>query len=54
MKFVMENPEIDPDFLIISDDDAYIHLPHIWNLLYKQRALEKVGGVPSKIRFLYF
>lgn len=41
MKFVMENPEIDPDFLIISDDDAYIHLPHIWNLLYKQRALEK-------------
>ncbi|XP_059085419.1 lactosylceramide 1,3-N-acetyl-beta-D-glucosaminyltransferase B-like [Tigriopus californicus] len=43
MKVAMENRQIDPDFLIISDDDTYIHLPHIWNLLYNQRALEKTS-----------
>ncbi|TRY79289.1 hypothetical protein TCAL_14799 [Tigriopus californicus] len=49
MKVAMENRQIDPDFLIISDDDTYIHLPHIWNLLYNQRALEKDSSL-GKLR----
>lgn len=42
LKIVMEVPEINPDYLLSTDDDIYLYLPHLWYLLYQRKMFQKV------------
>ena len=47
MKLAFSYSEINPEFIFIVDDDTYVNLPRLWELLYsvkeKETPLKKVG-----------
>eukprot|EP00095_Tigriopus_kingsejongensis_P011903 maker-scaffold111_size354240-snap-gene-1.14 protein:Tk11903 transcript:maker-scaffold111_size354240-snap-gene-1.14-mRNA-1 annotation:"beta- -galactosyltransferase 1" len=47
MKLVMDIPEINPDLLLICDDDIYLFLPTIWHLIADEKIINKGKTYPD-------
>ena len=42
----------EPDYVIIADDDAYIHIPNLWRKLYSSDQIQKVSFFTADQLFL--
>ena len=43
LKFALGwNWEKEPEFVVIADDDSYINIPGLWNLLFRDMDIDKV------------
>ena len=43
MKFAVETPNLNPDFLVISDDDSFVNLPKFHQAFVEEKAVSPVS-----------